>query len=83
MRMVQVYDPKAPKKPANLSLNSDLLRRARALGINLSAVLEAELEEVVRRRLSDQWRAENREAIAAYNAHVDSHGVFSDGLRGF
>ncbi|MGA6106865.1 type II toxin-antitoxin system CcdA family antitoxin [Pseudomonas solani] len=25
----------------------------------------------------------NREAIAAYNRHVDEHGVFSDGVRRF
>jgi post-segregation antitoxin (ccd killing protein) len=27
--------------------------------------------------------SENRVAIDAYNKHVDEHGVFSDGLRGF
>lgn len=29
------------------------------------------------------WLLANREAIAAYNRHVDEHGVFSDGVRRF
>ncbi len=81
--MLLVYDSTAAKKPTNLSLNSDLLRQARELGINLSSVLEEALEEVVRRRLGELWLAENRKAIAAYNEHVEAHGVWSDGLRSF
>lgn len=78
------YDSQAPKKPTNLSVNSDLLRKARELNIdNLSAVLEQALAERVKERQREHWLAENREAIAAYNEHVDKHGVFSDGLRSF
>lgn len=81
--MRPIYDKNAPKRPTNLTLNSDLLRKARELDINLSSALEGALEEIVRRRLSEQWLAENRDAIAAYNEHVEAHGVFSDGIRGF
>ncbi len=81
--MRPTYDHKAPKKPTNLTLNSDLLHKARELDINLSAELEGALEEIVRRRLSEQWLAENREAIARYNEHVGAQGVFSDAVRGF
>jgi antitoxin CcdA len=41
--MRQIYDTNAPKKPATLSINSDLLNEAKALKINLSATLEAAL----------------------------------------
>jgi antitoxin CcdA len=71
------------KKPTNVSINSDLLRRARELEINLSSTLERALRRVIRRRLSERWRRENRAAIAAYNQHVEEHGTFSDGMRGF
>jgi len=81
--MVHIYDQSAPKKPANLTVNSALLRKARQLDINLSAVLEEALEETVKRRLREQWLSENREAIDAYNEHVGKHGVFSDGVRSF
>ncbi len=81
--MLPLYEQRAAKKPTNLSLNSDLLRQARDLDINLSSVLEEALEVVVRRRLGEQWLAENQKAIAAYNEHVETHGLWSDGLRTF
>jgi antitoxin CcdA len=81
--MPPVYDDTAPKKATNLSVNSDLLRKARELDINLSSALEQALEQIVKRRLSEQWLEENRGAIESYNEHVDEHGVFSDEVRGF
>jgi antitoxin CcdA len=81
--MLPIYDARAAKKPTNLSLNSDLLRQARELDINLSSVLEEALETVVKRRLGERWLAENQRAIAAYNEDVEAHGVFSDGSRSF
>jgi antitoxin CcdA len=81
--MLTAYDTQAPKRPANLSVNADLLRKARDLDINLSATLEQALVEALRKRMRDQWVAENQATIEAYNAQVDEQGVFSDGLRSF
>ncbi len=81
--MQPFYDAQAPKKAANLSINADLLQKARELDINLSATLEQALAEVLRARQREQWLAENRNAIAAYNDHVDKHGAYSDGTRTF
>ena len=81
--MRPVYDDAAPKKATNLSVNSDLLRKARDLDINLSSVLEQALEQTVMLRLAEQWLEENRSAIESYNEHIEEHGVFSDGVRGF
>jgi antitoxin CcdA len=81
--MSSIYDRNAPKKPTNLSINSDLLKKARELDINLSSGVEEALEQLIRRRLNERWISENREAIASYNEHVDANGVFSDGVRGF
>lgn len=71
------------KTPTNLSLRADLVRRARELKINLSAVLEAALEQAVRAAEREAWLAENAEAIDDYNARVAKHGVFSDDWRRF
>jgi len=81
--MAALYDPRAPKKAANLSVNADLLVRARDAGINLSATLEQALIGALRRRRREAWLRDNHEAIAAYNARVEEQGVFSDGLRSF
>ena len=81
--MESLYNQQAPKKATNLSVNSDLLRRAREFDVNLSAVLETALEETLKARLRELWLAENREAIRAHNDHVQAHGVFGDALRSF
>lgn len=81
--MEPVYNPQSPKRPANLSVNSDLLSKAKELDINLSATLEQALAHAVRDKQRAQWLAENKAAMDAYNDHVEKHGVFSNGLRSF
>ena len=83
MRMLPTYNPKAPKRATNLSINSDLLTMARELDINLSATMEMALASAVKRKQRERWLAENRDAMVAYNEHVEANGVFSDELRGF
>ena len=80
---MHVFNPSAPKKPANLSVNSDLLRQAKSLRINLSQALEAQLALMVREQKCRQWQEENSEAIDTYNRRIEEHGVFSDGVRNF
>jgi antitoxin CcdA len=75
--------PRRRKKATNLSIDNDLLARARHLKINLSQAVEAGLVEAIRRHERAQWLEKNRAALDAYNDHVEKHGVFSDGLRSF
>ncbi|GHE23012.1 type II toxin-antitoxin system CcdA family antitoxin [Halomonas urumqiensis] len=77
------YDLTAPKRAANLSINSDLLAKSRALNINLSATLEHALQEELVNRESARWVEENRTAIARYNEFVEQHGCFGDEFREF
>ena len=81
--MLAAYNPNAPKRAANLSVNGDLLNKARELDINLSATLEQALAEALKKKQREQWLAENRKTIHAYNEHVEASGVFSDDLRSF
>lgn len=71
------------KKATNLSVRTDLLETARALGINLSQTLEKALEAEVKKAKEIAWLEENREAIEAYNREVNEHGLFSDHFRTF
>jgi len=75
--------PRRRKKATNLSIDHDLLERARRLKLNLSQAVEAGLAEAVRRHERAGWLEKNRAALEAYNEHVEKHGVFSDGLRSF
>lgn len=79
--MEPLFDPSAPKKPTNLSLNSDLLKKCRAININLSATLEQALTEKLARSRGDRWADENKNAIRAYNEIVEEHGTFGDEYR--
>ncbi len=81
--MSQLYNTEAPKKPTNVSINSDLLSQARALKVNLSATLERALAEQLRAKQRAQWKEENAEAIREYNEHVEQQGTFSDSVRKF
>ena len=78
-----LHDVNAPKKPTNVSINEDLVRIAKAYGINLSSIAEQALAEAVREKVQQSWLAENAKAIDEYNRHIDARGVFSDGLRRF
>lgn len=81
--MQTFYDSSAPKKAANLSINSDLLQKARAVNINLSAALETMLQQMLAQKQAEQWKAENRAAIVAYNGFVEENGCFGDEYRAF
>lgn len=77
------FDANAPKKPANLNINSDLLQQAKEHHINLSQALELRLAEILRDEKRRRWMEENREAVEEYNRRIETNGVFSDGIRQF
>lgn len=81
--MHALYNASAPKKATNLSVNSDLLAKTRALNINLSATLEKALKEELAKHEAAQWAEENRAAIKSYNEFVEQHGCFGDEFREF
>jgi antitoxin CcdA len=65
----------APRKATNLTLNSQVLKMARELGINLSQTVDQLLAEEVKRRYWQRWNEDNREGIAAYNARIAREGL--------
>lgn len=74
------YDVHAPKRPVNMSLNEDLVRRAREYTGNLSEQVEKLLADYV---TAEQKRRDERErrldaAIDAWNAFDAQHGSFAD-----
>jgi len=81
--MSQIFDVHALKKPTNVSINSDLLLKAKTLKINLSATFEVALIEIVNVKQRELWKRENKKSIQAYNQLIDEQGTFSDELRHF
>jgi len=81
--MLNVYDHNATKKATNLSINSDLLSKAKTLKINLSATLELALENELRISEREKWQKNNKRAIEVLNNLADKNGLFSDSYRSF
>ena len=66
-----------PKKATNLSLDAATIEKAKAMGLNLSKVVNELLEKEVRRVYKLKWAERNKAAIDAYNAKIDSEGTFA------
>jgi antitoxin CcdA len=81
--MRQLYNTNAPKKPTNLSVNSDLLNEAKALKLNLSATFEIALLNELKTARRSKWLAENKQAIDTCNKLTDTRGLFADKHRVF
>jgi antitoxin CcdA len=78
--MMLGYDTGAPKRPVNMSLNEDLVRKARELTDNLSEQIERLLAEYV---LAEQKRRAEGDArldaaVTAWNDFNERHGSFAD-----
>jgi antitoxin CcdA len=70
-----------PKRAVNLSVDAEILAAAKALGINLSQVLEDELRKRTREAREAKWREENRDAMESFNRFVEEHGIFGEEFR--
>ncbi len=81
--MQALYNSDAPKKATNLSINSDLLKKIKALNINLSATLEHALRAKLAETEANKWQKENKRAIEAYNDFIEDNGLFADEHRQF
>ena len=73
--MSRVFDSSAAKKPTNLTVNSDLLSRARKLNINLSATLEKALVAELKNAEKQSWLKKNKKAISALNNFSEKNGL--------
>ena len=62
------------KVRTNVSLDAGVAERARALGLNVSAVTEAALREAVREAEARAWAEENAEALRLREAWLDRNG---------
>jgi len=65
----------AQKRPTNVSLSSDLLDEAKALGVNVSRACERGLALQISEVRAQRWLEENQAAIESSNAYVEKHGL--------
>jgi len=67
------------KRATNLSLDKELLKDAKALGVNISAAAE----QGVRQALRDAWLTENRTSMEAWDEWVEKNGLPLEDYRMF
>ena len=77
----QLYDKTATKRPVNISMNRDLVAKAKAEGLNLSALTEDAVATALARRARERWDAEIAEAIKAHEVYLAEYGSLGDILR--
>lgn len=81
--MTTIYDKNIKKKATNISINSELLEKAKKYKINISATVEKTLEKLIVEYEKANWEKQNKEAIDEYNKRVKKQGLFSDHFRNF
>ncbi|MGB3750533.1 MAG: type II toxin-antitoxin system CcdA family antitoxin [Arcobacteraceae bacterium] len=81
--MTMVYNKEAKKKNTNLSINSDLLQKAKDNNINLSSTLEKTLENQLRDKEIQKWQDSNKDAIESYNLAIEKRGLFGKNFGRF
>jgi antitoxin CcdA len=69
------------RQPANLSIDSRLMKEAKALNVNVSRAAEAGIAEAVAEERARLWKMENRAALQAWNDYFERHGAPCAGLR--
>lgn len=74
MRMKHV-DTASKTKPVNITLPAADVAEAKQYGINLSQITRTALTIALNAERKRRYMEENREAIAEYNAYVETHGT--------
>ena len=73
----------AIRQPANLSIDSNLMREAKGLDVNVSRAAEAGIAEAVAAEKTRLWKLENRATMDAWNDYVEKTGIPLDEYRQF
>jgi antitoxin CcdA len=76
-----MYDIQAAKRPVNVTLNSDLVARARAEGLNLSALAEEAVAAALARIAKARFEAEIAQACRVHEQYLAEYGSLGDKVR--
>jgi antitoxin CcdA len=71
------------KKAVNVTMDADLLARAKAEGINLSAALDQGVRAKVARLEAERWRRDNAAALSTMAQRIEAEGVAGEEHRAY
>lgn len=67
----------------NLTLDADVAKTARSLGLNMSRLAEAAIVEAAKVERNRRWREENSTAIDSYSEEIEAEGPALSRFRTF
>ena len=67
--------PKSQRTSVNTSIDSQLIKDAKALGINISRAAEEGIAKAIAAEKTRRWQEENKEAIESSNEYVKRNGL--------
>ena len=67
--------PKTQRTSVNTSIDSQLIKDAKALGINISRPAEAGIAKAIAAEKTRRWQEENKDAIESSNEYVTRNGL--------
>ena len=74
------YNTNAPRRPVNLTANSDLVNMVRSENGNLSQMLEQTMITFLTERELVRWKEQNKAAFDSYNAMIAERGSLSEDI---
>ena len=77
----ELYDRRASKRAVNVTMNRDLVSRARAEGLNLSALSEGPVEAALARAARAKFDAEIARALIEHERYLAEYGSLADAVR--
>ena len=69
------------ERPVNLTLNGDLVMRARAEGLNLSALAEEPVATALARRAREKIEADIAQACRVHEQYLVEYGSLGEAMR--
>ncbi len=78
---VNSYDTTAAKRPVNLTLNGDLVAKARAAGLNLSALAEEAVAAALARVAREKFAADIAQACRVHEQYLADYGSLGEAVR--
>lgn len=75
--MQLIYNTDAPKRPVNLTANSELINMVRNENGNLSKIFEHSMISFLAERELTRWKEDNKAAFDSYNRMIAERGSVS------
>lgn len=75
------------KPELDIDVDPELVRRARAAGVDIASAVETALRQALAQSTSDsetrgrQWAADNAEGLRAYGERIEQEGCFGEAWR--